>query len=231
MLIDQMLTSKQAQRLLHMICYPETESNIKAEMDQKSIIVRILDHLEQWSLRISWLDLMLMFKQTNKNTPEQSNWLDMVARAAIDVFHTANTSSTDGSTTDAAVPAAVHNKTTSSIWLVAPLVSKLGKEVQGRILRVAGNVLESAPFFCSTFKKAKDENNDDSNESNDGMEGGGTGKVDKPKPPQLSHKAFLGLVLTCLKAQDDQKEDLLSSLFSQLTQFLQSINEVRKILT
>lgn len=43
MLIDPMLTSKQAQRLLHMICYPETESNIKAEMDQKSIIVRILE--------------------------------------------------------------------------------------------------------------------------------------------------------------------------------------------
>lgn len=82
-----MLTSKQAQRLLHMICYPENESNIKAGMDQKSIIVRILENLEQWSLRISWLDLTLMFKQTNKNTPEQSNWLDMVARAAIDVFH------------------------------------------------------------------------------------------------------------------------------------------------
>ena len=43
MLIDPMLTSKQAQRLLHMICYPEIESNIKAEMDQKSIIVRILE--------------------------------------------------------------------------------------------------------------------------------------------------------------------------------------------
>lgn len=87
MLIDPMLTSKQAQRLLHMICYPEQESNIKAEMDQKSIIVRILENLEQWSLRISWLDLTLMFKQTVKNSPEQSSWLDMVARAAIDVFH------------------------------------------------------------------------------------------------------------------------------------------------
>lgn len=111
-------------------------------------------------------------------------------------------------------------KSKSSIWLVAPLVSKLGKEVQGRILRVAGNVLESTNFFSSS-KKSKEENNDDSNESNDGME-----KIEKPKPPQLSHKAFLGLILTCLKAQDDQKEDLLSSLHSQLTQFLQSINEV-----
>ena len=87
MLIDPMLTSKQAQRLLHMICYPENESNIKAEMDQKSIIVRILENLEQWSLRISWLDLLLMFKQTNSSSPDLSNWLDTVARASIDVFH------------------------------------------------------------------------------------------------------------------------------------------------
>lgn len=43
MLIDNMLTSKQAQRLLHMICYPENESNFKSELDQKSIIVRILE--------------------------------------------------------------------------------------------------------------------------------------------------------------------------------------------
>lgn len=111
-------------------------------------------------------------------------------------------------------------KLKSSIWLVAPLVAKLGKEVQGRILRVAGNVLESTPFF-SCSKKEKEENNDDSNESNDGME-----KTDEPKTPKLSHKAFLGLILTCLKAQDDQKEDLLSSLHTQLTQFLQAINEV-----
>lgn len=231
MLIDPMLTSKQAQRLLHMICYPENESNIKAGMDQKSIIVRILENLEQWSLRISWLDLTLMFKQTNKNTPEQSNWLDMVARAAIDVFHVHENSPRFVppnismvlfySSNFAYVSSYRVDISKSSIWLIAPLVSKLGKEVQGRILRVAGNVLESTHFFSSS-KKMKEENNDDSNESNDGME-----KIEKPKPPQLSHKAFLGLVLTCLKAQDDQKEDLLSSLHTQLTQFLQSINEVK----
>lgn len=45
-------------------------------------------NLEQWSLRISWLDLQLMFKQTNAGTPDLSNWLDTVARAAIDVFQT-----------------------------------------------------------------------------------------------------------------------------------------------
>lgn len=93
MLIDPMLSPKQTQRLLHMICYPENEPNLKPEMDQKSIISRILENLEQWSLRISWLDLQLMFKQTNSNSPDLLNWMDMVARAAIDVFHVAESSS------------------------------------------------------------------------------------------------------------------------------------------
>ena len=107
------------------------------------------------------------------------------------------------------------------MWLVSPLVSKLPSAIQGRILRVAGQVLEATNFF-SASKKLKEEPNDDSNESNDGVE-----KVETPQTPQLSHQAFLGLILTCLKGQDEQKEGLLSSLYSQLSQFLQCVNQVR----
>lgn len=42
MLIDDMLTPRQTQKLLHMICYSETEYS-KCDLDQKSIIVRILE--------------------------------------------------------------------------------------------------------------------------------------------------------------------------------------------
>lgn len=107
------------------------------------------------------------------------------------------------------------------MWLVAPLVSRLPSAVQGRILKVAGNVLESTNFFSAPPKKAKDENNDDSNDSSDGMD-----IVEKPKVPKLNHQAFLGLVLTCLKGQDEQKEGLLSSLLSQLEQFSESRKKV-----
>lgn len=225
MIIDPMLTAKQAQRLLHMICYPDTDAGAKAELDQAAQIVRILENLEQWSIRISLLDLTLMFKQTSKNSPEQSCWLDMVARAAIDVFHDNDDTSAAGTMVASHSGSNARTiKKKSSIWLVAPLVAKLGKEVQGRILRVAGNVLESTPFFCCT-KKQKEESNDDSNGSNDGTER----QPDEIKPPQLSHKAFLGLILTCLKAQDDQKEDLLSSLHTQLTQFLAGIQKFESV--
>lgn len=35
---------------------------------------------------MSWLDLQLMFKQFNTNSAELNQWLDTVAKAAIDVF-------------------------------------------------------------------------------------------------------------------------------------------------
>lgn len=159
-----------------------------------------------------------MFKQTNNGSPERSNWLDTVARAAIDVFNVPpcdDNASNSGLNND---NNSVENDG-SSMWLVAPLVSKLPSAIQGRILRVAGQVLEATNFFNSATKM-KEELNEDSNESNDQME------RMKPETPQMSYQAFLGLILTCLKGQDEQKEGLLSSLYSQLSQFLQHVNDV-----
>lgn len=45
----------------------------------------------------------------------------------------------------------------------------------------------------------------------------------------MSHQPFLGLVLTCLKGQDEQKEGLLTSINSQLSQFLQSSKELERV--
>lgn len=49
-------------------------------------------NLEQWTLRMSWLDLQLMFKQFSNNSPELNQWLDTVAKAAIDVFQLSSSS-------------------------------------------------------------------------------------------------------------------------------------------
>lgn len=205
--------------MLHMICYPEHESNLIAELDQKAIIVRILENLEQWSLRISWLDLQLMFKQTNCSSPDLSNWLDMVARAAIDVFRVNEFILNS--------PDVKQEKVKPSTWLVAPLVSKLPSAVQGRILKVSGQVLESTSMF-SKHKDGNGGNNSSSNNShnhgansNSSVSSNGSTFGSK-QSAQLNHQPFLGLVLTCLKGQDEQKEGLLQSLYSQLSQFLQN---------
>lgn len=51
-----------------------------------------------------------------------------------------------------------------------------------------------------------------------------------PKHPPTSslshHQPFLSLVLTCLKGQDDQREGLLTSLHSQLSQCLSAAKDV-----
>lgn len=47
MLIDNHLTARQAQKLLHMICYSESEY-YKNEVDQKSLIVRILEVIKSF---------------------------------------------------------------------------------------------------------------------------------------------------------------------------------------
>lgn len=191
-LLDNMLTNKQAQRLLHMICYDhDTNGIIKTNMDQKEQIIRILQNLEQWSLRVSLLDLQLMYKQTQSSSTEFSLWLDTVAKAAIHMF---------------ILTEEKQEVKKPSIWLIAPLVSKLPSEIAGRILKVAGQVLESTNIFGLKHKTL---------ESSDNF-----GNAVKKHCTKIDQKPFLGLVLTCLKGQDD-KEGLLQSLHSQLSQFLQ----------
>lgn len=87
-------------------------------------------------------------------------------------------------------------KKSGSIWLVAPLVSKLPSAIQGRILKVASQVLENGGW-CKEQKNRR------------------------PSESQslLSHQPFLSLILTCLKGQEEgQREGLLSSLHQQLSQ-------------
>ncbi|XP_049822887.1 mediator of RNA polymerase II transcription subunit 12 isoform X3 [Aethina tumida] len=200
-LLDPLLSHSQAQRLLHMICYPDAGSSID-DLDQKSMISRILENLEQWTLRMSWLDLQLMFKQFNPNSPELSQWLETVAKAAIDVFQL---NSTNGSSPKSDDKKADKKHRQNSIWLVAPLVSKLPSAVQGRVLKVAGQVLESGGW-CREQKNK--------------------GRATSENQSLLSHQPFLTLVLTCLKNQEEgQREGLLSSLHQQLSQLVQQAKE------
>ncbi|XP_066905955.1 mediator of RNA polymerase II transcription subunit 12 isoform X3 [Halyomorpha halys] len=194
LMLDSMLTAKQAQRLLHMICYPDRPVISDANLDQKTMITNILENLELWTLRVSWLDMQLMLKQFPPGAPELNQWLDTVAKAAINLFNLSSPGKEE-----------VSKSKSQSMWLVAPLVAKLPSPVQARVLKVAGQVLESSNWFTSSRNKGNTR----------------TG-------PQVGHhQPFLALVLTCLKGQEDQRESLLMSLHSQLTQCLQVAKEDR----
>ncbi|XP_067647915.1 mediator of RNA polymerase II transcription subunit 12 isoform X2 [Eurosta solidaginis] len=221
MIIDDMLSTKQVQRVLYMICYPEAEYNIISEMDQRSMIVRILENLEQWTLRISWLDLELMYRQSMNNPTDLNNWLDTVAKAAIDVFQSNDISTNSGTE--------MHTKKQST-WLIAPLVSKLTPAVKGRVLRVAGRALESMHFFAKLPKS--DGNSSGNAEDRDknlslsiNYSYGGLNTMSCIKKFSLNYQPFLGLILSCLNGQDEYKESLLVSLYSQLSHCLQSFSE------
>lgn len=143
---------------------------------------------------MSILDLQLMFEQFSPNSPDLSQWLDTVAKAAIDVFQL-------NAPYDNPVPEEKKNekKQQASIWLVAPLISKLPSAVQGRVLKVAGQVLENGGW-CKEQK-------------NKPRSCGGEGQS------LATHQPFLQLVLTCLRGQEEGlREGLLSSLHQQLSQ-------------
>jgi len=58
-----------------MICYPgglpsvllSEEDDDDEEPEQRRHISRILHHVDQWSLRVSWLELQLMLKQASSS--------------------------------------------------------------------------------------------------------------------------------------------------------------------
>ncbi|CAH1994715.1 unnamed protein product [Acanthoscelides obtectus] len=210
-LLDPLLSHSQAQRLLRMICYPDAAAGIDG-LDQKAMINRILENLDMWTLRMSWLDLNLMFRQLSPNSQELSQWLDTVAKAAIDVFQL-----------NAPYASPKHDdkkneKKQNSIWLVAPLVSKLPSAVQGRVLKVAGQVLENGGW-CSDQQQQQSQQPPPKIRMRSCLGGDGGSAP-------ATHRPFLSLVLTCLKGQEEgQREGLLSSLQQQLSQLVQMAKE------
>jgi mediator of RNA polymerase II transcription subunit 12 len=63
------LIISQTQQLVRMICYPSSAASKMDddEIDNKETISRILETLDPWTLRVSLLELNLMFKQAKNN--------------------------------------------------------------------------------------------------------------------------------------------------------------------
>ena len=247
---DPMLTHKQAQQLLQMICHPKA-SSLDTEIDQKQQVSKILQNLDEWTIRVSWLQLQLMYTQCSSSqvSIDITTWLDNVAKATIDFFQQSSEESSKNSNTASNQnshsshsnkrglgtkifpPSKAQNETSQSntdtkdnrVWLVAPLIEKLPPAVQGKILKVAANVLESGNWISSgsnssqnsySYSKSKDRGfQQQKNSSNSNASSSST---------LLSYPPFLSLVLMCLKGQDEQRECLLTSLFNQLQQAIKN---------
>uniref|UniRef100_A0A8D2B322 Mediator complex subunit 12L n=1 Tax=Sciurus vulgaris TaxID=55149 RepID=A0A8D2B322_SCIVU len=233
LILDPVLSNMQAQKLLQLICYPHGLKEC-AEGDnlQRQHIKRILQNLEQWTLRQSWLELQLMIKQCLKDpgsgsVAEMNNLLDNIAKATIEVFQQSadlnnnsshsgmglfNPNGLGGGDTGSARQNGIKTFLSSSerrgVWLVAPLIARLPTSVQGRVLKAAGEELEKGQHLGSSSKKERD-------------------RQKQKSMSLLSQQPFLSLVLTCLKGQDEQREGLLTSLQNQVNQILSNWREER----
>ncbi|NWU18109.1 MD12L protein, partial [Cephalopterus ornatus] len=226
LILDPVLSNKQAQKLLQLICYPHgIKECTEGDNPQRQHIKRILQNLDQWTLRQSWLELQLMIKQCTKepgsgSVAEMNSLLDNIAKATIEVFQQSaelnNNSSNSGiglfspnsvgnADTICSAPSSSERR---GVWLVAPLIAKLPTSVQGRVLKAAGEELEKGQHLGSSSKKERD-------------------RQKQKSMSLLSQQPFLSLVLTCLKGQDEQREGLLTSLQNQVTQILSNWREER----
>uniref|UniRef100_A0A669CC26 Mediator complex subunit 12 n=1 Tax=Oreochromis niloticus TaxID=8128 RepID=A0A669CC26_ORENI len=220
---DPVLVNIQAQRLLQLICYPHRQlDSDDGDNPQRQRIKRILQNMDQWTMRQSSLELQLMIKQSTNNVSELYSLLENIAKATIEVFQkSAEMNSNNPSGNGAAVQggsASNNNSTTSKmkpilsssersgVWLVAPLIAKLPTSVQGHVLKAAGEELEKGQHLGSSSRKERD-------------------RQKQKSMSLLSQQPFLSLVLTCLKGQDEQREGLLTSLYSQVQQIVTNWRE------
>ncbi|XP_061493052.1 mediator of RNA polymerase II transcription subunit 12-like protein [Rhineura floridana] len=233
LILDPVLSNKQAQKLLQLICYPHgVKECAEGDNPQRQHIKRILQNLDQWNLRQSWLELQLMIKQCMKepgsgSVAEMNSLLDNIAKATIEVFQQSadlnNNSSNSGIglfnpnsvgnaemyiTRQNSKKTFLSSSERQGVWLVAPLIAKLPTSVQGRVLKAAGEELEKGQHLGSSSKKERD-------------------RQKQKSMSLLSQQPFLSLVLTCLKGQDEQREGLLTSLQNQVNQILSNWREER----
>ncbi|RXM29446.1 Mediator of RNA polymerase II transcription subunit 12-like protein [Acipenser ruthenus] len=229
LILDPVLSNKQAQKLLQLICYPlGVPESMAGDGSQKQHIKRILQNLDQWTLRQSWLELQLMIKQCMKEPGSDMNTLlDNIAKATIEVFQQSaelnsipspsrmgifnpgySGNSDPDNTQQCGRKTFLSLNEQKGVWLVAPLIAKLPTSVQGRVLKAAGEELEKGQHLGSLSKKERD-------------------RQKQKSMSLLSQQPFLSLILTCLKGQDEQREGLLTSLQNQVNQILSDWREER----
>uniref|UniRef100_A0A671R9G6 Mediator of RNA polymerase II transcription subunit 12-like n=1 Tax=Sinocyclocheilus anshuiensis TaxID=1608454 RepID=A0A671R9G6_9TELE len=223
---DPVLVNIQAQRLLQLICYPHRQlDSEEGENPQRQRIKRILQNMDQWTMRQSSLELQLMIKQSSNNVSrsvfELYSLLENIAKATIEVFQksaemnssnpTWNGSAVSGSSVSNSNSASklkpvLSSSERSGVWLVAPLIGRLPTSVQGHVLKAAGEELEKGQHLGPSSRKERD-------------------RQKQKSMSLLSQQPFLSLVLTCLKGQDEQREGLLTSLYSQVQQIVTNWRE------
>ncbi|XP_078488259.1 mediator of RNA polymerase II transcription subunit 12-like protein isoform X1 [Ciona intestinalis] len=202
LLMDQVLTREQRQNLIQLICYPENLLQVKLSglsNEPRKYVVSVLSGMTRWTFRQCLLELQVMLRQS----PQEKSLPEHIAKATIEVFQQQQQQQNLDSTKERKSSLTGPELDRCNVWLVAPLVSKLPSQVQGRVLQEASAILEAPQNLSSTSTRS----GAGARSERDNRQGGTS---------LLNHQPFLTLILTCLKGQDEQRDSLLESLQSQI---------------
>ena len=223
-LLDRMLSLKQAQKLLRLMCVPPyfqmKNSSEHNNCSQRELISKMLGAIDEWNLRVFAVELKLMHHQ-----PLSSNWLDDASKAIVDAFQLVPEETTTGKTSTAAD---TKKRKYPAVWILPYLVKNLSF-LQNHVLKVSCDYLERSNWSrgnttsSSSVKSARQ-----SSQQLAALEAANT-----PASTRFAtgHQPFLQLVLTCLKELDsdnkskqergeEHKENLLQCLHTQLSMFM-----------
>ena len=236
-LLDQMLSSKQAQKLLRLICSPSylnTKLNklhksssknsgtdtIDSEMsnaiddEQRQNIARILNSMDEWNLRVSALEIKLMYNQLQANlqSPGSYNWLENAATAIVDMFQLIDSGSNQATTQESEKPDGTNEEKATandlslkasnscktkkfrSVWMIPYLVKNL-RFLQTKVLKISCHHLEQGNWSRGPSSKSSGRQ---TTQQLAAMEASTAAAIRF----SVGHQPFLQLVLTCLRELD-----------------------------
>ncbi|KAK2719591.1 mediator of RNA polymerase II transcription subunit 12-like protein isoform X2 [Artemia franciscana] len=226
-LMDSLLNPKNAQRLLNMISRMDKTSGISEEsLDNKQTVTQLFENLNQWNIRVSLLDLQLIYRQYSQS--ELSQWLDIIAKSTMDLFYVEPPPKSEDSPSKRRaysnfshlMPSKQEQEKNESVWLVAPLVARLSPAIHGRILKFAIQALETTNWVTLAPVKSKDNKDRDRDRERERDREKTAMQVVKGNGPTLRcMQQFCSLIMTCLNTQEEQKEPLLAALLTQLQHY------------
>uniref|UniRef100_A0A8C7V188 Mediator complex subunit 12 n=1 Tax=Oncorhynchus mykiss TaxID=8022 RepID=A0A8C7V188_ONCMY len=205
---DPVLVNIQAQRLLQLICYPHRQlDSEEGDNPQRQRIKRILQVMDELVFIVSLQELYSLLENIATVTIEVfQKSAEMNSNNPSGNISAGAGSSTSNSNNTSKMKPVLSSSERTGVWLVAPLIAKLPTSVQGHVLKAAGEELEKGQHLGSSSRKERD-------------------RQKQKSMSLLSQQPFLSLVLTCLKGQDEQREGLLTSLYSQVQQIVTNWRE------
>lgn len=242
LLLDKRFSHKDSQHLLNIICYHKqilpSSAHINDKSDSKQLM-RLFQILDEWSIRISWLQLTLIYEQLAPSSQSQSvaevnTWLETLARAVVDYYQQSSqtepildyrnlslftSKSSVVRTSSLNFPNTIANQN-ERIWLIAPLISKLPSSLQSKIMRATSNIFDTSSWILYSQSTSGSL----SSKSKGGFQGAKNSLSGIVLNNQnytsilLLYHPFISLLLLCLNSKEDYKDSVLNSIYLQISQ-------------